>query len=100
MASGGGDGRVRLTAAPSGRFALTLTANAAPESLSQTVPLAGDAGEQYALTLLAQGAGLPAGQALTVTLATQAAGAEVDIVDLHVQLPVAGLHRFAGQPAP
>lgn len=86
VASGGSDGRVR-TAAPSGRFALTLTANAAAESLTQTVPLAGGAGERYALTFLAQGAGLPTGDAFTVTLRTAAAGADVDAATCTLNFP-------------
>jgi hypothetical protein len=59
VASGGGDGRV-AAATPNGRFAAVLQANGALETLSQAVEAAGDAGDTYALTFLAQGAGYQA----------------------------------------
>jgi hypothetical protein len=88
-ASGGGDGRARVSATPNGRFGLVLAANAAAESLAQTVALAGDAGEAYALGLLARGAGLPPGDALALTLRATLAGAEVDAATCNFAFPAA-----------
>ena len=56
-ASGGGDGRIRGTATPNGRFALTFQANNALETISQSRGLAGGAGETYTLTMLGRGRG-------------------------------------------
>jgi hypothetical protein len=78
VASGGGDGRTRSTATPSGKFALVFQANAALEALSQTVPVAGGPGETYTLNLLASGAALTVGEALTVMLESTTGGAPVD----------------------
>jgi predicted RecA/RadA family phage recombinase len=78
VASGGGDGRVRLTEAPSGKFAFVFQANAALETLSQTVAVAGGSGETYALTLLASGSGVTVGDEVTVTLASSNGGAPAD----------------------
>ena len=93
VASGGGDGRVRMADTPSGRFAVVLQANGALESLSQTLPLAGGAGETYALTLQALGAGLTPGEALDVTLRSSAAGTAVDAVTCTFGFPAADFSR-------
>jgi hypothetical protein len=95
VTSGGGDGRVRF-ATPNGKFAFLLQANAALESLSQTVPVAGGSGETYTLTLLASGSGLTVGEAMIVTLESTAGGTPVDAQTCTVTFPSA---TFAG-PAP
>jgi len=77
-ASGGGDVRTRLAAAPSGKFAFVFQANAALETLSQTRPISGGAGETYRLTMLGEGSGLTVGEEMTITLESKAGGATVD----------------------
>ncbi len=77
-ASGGGDVRTRLVAAPSGKFAFVFQANAVLETLSQTRPISGGPGETYRLTLLGQGSGLTVGEEMTITLESKAGGATVD----------------------
>ena len=94
-ASGGGDGRIAVAAAPSGRFAVALQANAALETLSQTVPVAGGAGESYAMTLVALGAGLTPGEAVTVTLRSELAGTAVDSASCTFTFPAAA---FSASP--
>jgi hypothetical protein len=78
VASGGGDGRVRFATAPSGKFVVAFQANAALESLNQSIPVAGGSGEIYTLTLLTLGSGLTVGDAMTVTLQATTEGAPVD----------------------
>ena len=95
VASGGGDGRLRTTTAPSGKFVVVLQANGALETLSQKVQAAGGSGETYALTLLALGAGLTAGQGLDVTLETMAGGTSVDTRTCTFAFPSAA---FSGSP--
>ena len=96
VASGGGDGRVRAATAPSGRFVALLQANGAPESLSQTVPVAGGAGESYALTLRALGAGLTSGEGMDITLRSKSAGTAVDTATCTFTFPASD---FSGSPA-
>ncbi len=91
MASGGGDGRVAFAATPSGRFALQLQANGVLETLSQTVTVAGAAGETYALTLQAMGAGLTPGEAVSVTLRSELAGVVVNSVTCTFPFPAIAL---------
>ena len=95
VASGGGDGRLRTTTAPSGKFVVVLQANGALETLSQKVQAAGGSGDTYALTLLALGAGLTAGQGLDVTLETMAGGTSVDTRTCTFAFPSAA---FSGSP--
>jgi hypothetical protein len=95
IASGGGDGRV-AAATPNGGFAAVLQANGALETLSQTVPAAGGAGETYALTLLGEGVGLTPGEAMDVTLRASAGGAVVDTANCSHPFPSAD---FKGTPA-
>ena len=78
VASGGGDGRVASATTPNGKFALTFQANSASESVTQSRPLAGTAGETYTLTLLGEGAGLTVGEGVTVVLETLSGGTVVD----------------------
>jgi hypothetical protein len=78
VASGGGDGRVRHTATPNGKFALTFQANNALETISQSRPIAGNAGETFTLTMLGEGAGLTVGQGMTVLIETLSGGTVVD----------------------
>jgi predicted outer membrane repeat protein len=95
VASGGGDGRV-AAATPNGAFAAVLQANGALETLSQTVPAAGGAGETYALTLLGEGVGLTPGEAMDVTLRASSGGAVVDTANCSHPFPSAD---FKGTPA-
>ena len=95
VASGGGDGRV-AAATPNGRFVAVLQANGALETLSQTVAAAGGAGETYALTFLAQGAGLTPGEAMDVTLRSASGGTAVDTTTCSFDFPSAD---FKGTPA-
>ncbi len=95
VASGGGDGRV-AAATPNGGFAAVLQANGALETLSQTVPAAGGAGDTYALTFLAQGAGLTPGEAMDVTLRSASGGTAVDTTTCSFDFPSAD---FKGTPA-
>ena len=78
VASGGGDGRVPSVTTPNGKFALTFLANSALETISQSRPLAGNAGETYTLTMLREGAGLTVGEGMTVVVETLSGGAVVD----------------------
>ena len=94
ITSGGGDGRV-ATATPNGGFALVLQANGALETLSQTVWAAGAGGETYALTFLAEGAGLTPGEAMDVTLRTASGGAVADTATCSFPFPSAD---FKGTP--
>jgi hypothetical protein len=87
-ASGGGDGRVAATT-PNGRFVAVLQANGALETLSQTMALGGGAGETYALTLLALGAGLTPGEAMDVTLRSALGGAVADTTTCSFTFPSA-----------
>jgi hypothetical protein len=96
VASGGGDDRSRSTAAPSGKFAFVFQANAALETLSQTRPVAGGAGETYILSLLGSGSGLTVGEAMTVTLESTNGGATVDSRTCTLTFPSA---TFSGPPA-
>lgn len=93
IASGGGDGRFRPVATPSGKFAFVFQANAALENLSQTVPIAGGSGETYTLTLLALGSGLTAGEAMTGTLESTSGGASVDTRTCTFTFPSAAFSR-------
>ncbi len=77
-ASGGADGRVRSATAPSGKFVFVFEANGALETLSQSRPLAGGSGDTYRLSLLASGAGLTPGEAMSATLRSTFGGAAVD----------------------
>jgi hypothetical protein len=77
-ASGGGDGRVRSATAPSGKFVFVFQANGALETLSQSRPLAGGSGDTYRLSLLASGAGLTPGEAMSASLRSTLGGAAVD----------------------
>ena len=95
-ASGGGDGRAADAATPNGRFVLLLAANGALETVSQAVPLAGDAGESYALSLRALGTGLTPGEGADLTLRSTQSGTPVDSVDLPVHVPRGGLLRRGG----
>jgi hypothetical protein len=95
VASGGGDGRVALATAPSGGFVAVLQANNALESLSQTVGVAGDAGDRYALTLLALGAGLNPGEGMDVTLRSASGGTAQDTATCSFAFPAAD---FKGTP--
>jgi hypothetical protein len=94
VASGGGDGRVRA-ATPSGQFVVVLQANGALETLSQTVAAAGGAGETYALTLLAQGAGLNPGEAMDVTLRSASGGTAADTATCSFPFPSADFKHTA-----
>jgi hypothetical protein len=96
LASGGGDERLRLAAAPSGKFIFVFQANAALENLSQTVPLAGGAGDTYTLNLLVSGSGLTVGEAMAVTLEATAGGTAVDATTCTFAFPSAAFAR----PAP
>ncbi len=96
VASGGGDGRIFSATAPSGKSALVFQANAALETISQSRPIAGVAGETYTLTLLGQGAGLTVGERMIVTLETRAGGAIVDTVTCPTRFRTAA---FSGAPA-
>jgi predicted outer membrane repeat protein len=96
VASGGGDGRIFLITAPSGKFALVFQANAALETISQSRPIAGAAGETYTLTLLGQGAGLTVGERMIVTLETLSGGAVVDAATCPTRFRAAA---FSGAPA-
>lgn len=96
VASGGGDGRVPAATAPSGQFVAVLQANGALETLSQTVGVAGGAGETYALTLLALGTQLNPGEAMDVTLRSASGGAAVDTTTCSFAFPAAD---FKGTPA-
>jgi hypothetical protein len=96
VASGGGDGRIRLTTTPSGKFALVFQANAALETLNQTVPATGGSGETFTLNLLASGSALTVGEALTVTLEATAGGVPVDTRTCTFAFPSAAFAR----PAP
>ena len=95
-ASGGGDGRAANAATPNGRFVLLLAANGALETVSQAVPLAGDAGESYALSLRALGTGLTPGEGADLTLRSTQSGTPVELVDLPVHVPRGGLLRRGG----
>ena len=88
VASGGGDGRV-LAATPNGRFVAVLSANGALETLSQTVAVAGGAGDTYALTLLALGTGLTPGEAMDVTLRSASGGTAADTATCSFAFPAA-----------
>jgi predicted outer membrane repeat protein len=94
VASGGGDGRV-AAATSNGGFVTVFQANGALETLSQTVGAAGAAGETYALTFLAQGAGLTPGEAMDVTLRAAAGGAVADTATCSFPFPSAD---FKGTP--
>jgi hypothetical protein len=94
VASGGGDERI-AAATPNGRFVLRLVANGALEVVGQTVPVAGGAGDAYALTLQGRGSGLTAGEALDATLETLSAGAIVDTSSCTLAFPA---DTFAGAP--
>lgn len=96
VASGGGDGRIRHAATPNGKFALTFQANNALETISQARPLAGSAGETYALTMLGQGAGLTVGERMTVLIETLSGGAVVDARTCNIPFQAAA---FLGAPA-
>jgi hypothetical protein len=96
VASGGGDGRLAFPASPNGGFALALVANEAVESLSQSVPVAGAAGADYALTLQALGAGMTAGETLVLTLRATLVGAPVDTAACAFAFPSPD---FAAAPA-
>lgn len=96
LASGAGDGRVRSTKAPSGRFIVVLQANGALETLTQTVSVAGGPGETYVLTLLGSGSGLTAGEALDVTLESTSGGMPVDSEGCSSPFPSSD---FSGSPA-
>ena len=96
VASGGGDGRIRHAATPNGRFALTLQANNALETISQSRPLAGNAGETYTLTMLGQGAGLTVGERMTVLIETLSGGTVVDTETCNIPFTAAA---FLGAPA-
>ena len=72
-----------------------LQANGALETLSQTVPAAGGAGETYALTLLGEGVGLTPGEAMDVTLRSAAGGTAVDTTTCSFDFPSAD---FKGTP--
>ena len=72
-----------------------LQANGALETLSQTVWAAGAAGETYALTFLAEGAGLTPGEAMDVTLRTASGGAVADTATCSFPFPSAD---FKGTP--
>ncbi len=96
VASGGGDGRIALPSAPSGGFAAVFQANGALESLSQRVGMAGGAGETYALTFLALGAGLNPGEAMDVTLRSASGGTALDTATCSFAFPSAD---FKGPPA-
>ncbi len=87
-ASGGGDGRL-AAATPNGRFVAILQANNALEALSQTIAAAGGAGDTYALTFPAQGAGLTPGEAMDVTLRSAAGGAIADTTTCSFAFPSA-----------
>ena len=95
VASGGGDGRTAAVGAPSGRFALVLVANGALEGIGQNVPMAGEPGDSFALTLLGLGAGLVPGEALDMTLRSKLAGAVVDVATCPFDFPAA---RLLGVP--
>jgi hypothetical protein len=86
----------RTAAAPSGKFAFVFQANAALETLSQTRPVAGGAGETYILSLLGSGSGLTVGEAMTVTLESTNGGATVDSRTCTLTFPSA---TFSGPPA-
>jgi predicted outer membrane repeat protein len=88
VATGGGDGRVAAPT-PNGRFVAVLQANGALETLSQTVGLAGGAGETYALTLLARGAGLTPGEIMDLTLKTSSGGTAADTITCGFAFPSA-----------
>jgi hypothetical protein len=95
ITSGGGDGRV-AAATPNGAFAAVLQANGALETLSQTVGAAGAAGETYALTFLAEGAGLTPGEAMDVTLRTASGGAVADTATCSFPFPSADFKGTSG----
>lgn len=95
VASGGGDGRVPLATTPNGKFALTFLANSALETVSQSRPLAGNAGETYTLTMLGEGAGLTVGEGMTVLLETLSGGAVVDTRTCTIPFKTAA---FRGSP--
>jgi hypothetical protein len=95
-ASGGGDGRIRHAATPNGKFALTLQANSALETVSQSRPVAGSGGETYTLTMLGQGAGLTVGERMTVLIETLAGGTVVDTRTCDIRFKTAD---FLGAPA-
>jgi hypothetical protein len=78
LVASGGDGRIRPVKAPSGKFVLVLQANSALETISQSRPLTGAAGDAYILTMLGEGAGLTVGETMTVTLEAQSAGTTID----------------------
>ena len=96
VASGGGDGRVRLATAPSGKFALVFRANSALEVLGQSRPISGAAGDAYTLTMLGEGTGLTVGEAMTVTLEALSAGTAVDTKTCTITFDTA---TFSGAPA-
>jgi hypothetical protein len=96
VASGGGDGRIRHAATPNGKFALTFQANSALETIGQSRPLAGNAGETYTLTMLGQGAGLTVGERMTVLIETLSGGTVVDTETCNIRFTAAA---FLGAPA-
>ena len=96
VASGGGDGRIRHTATPNGKFALTFQANNALETISQSRGLAGGAGETYTLTMLGEGAGLTIGERMTVLIETLSAGTVLDTETCNIRFKTAA---FLGAPA-
>jgi hypothetical protein len=96
VASGGGDGRIRHTATPNGKFALTFQANNALETISQSRGLAGSAGETYTLTMLGEGAGLTVGERMTVLIETLSGGTVVDTEICNIRFKAAA---FLGAPA-
>jgi predicted outer membrane repeat protein len=95
VASGGGDGRARHAATPNGKFALTFQANSALETISQSRPIAGNAGETYTLTMLGQGAGLTVGERMTVLIETLSGGTVVDTETCNIPFKTAA---FVGSP--
>ena len=94
-ASGGGDGRAVNAATPNGRFVLLLAANGALETLSQAVPLAGGAGESYALSLRALGTGLTPGEGAELTLRSTLSGTAVDLSTCAYTFPSADFSAAA-----
>jgi predicted outer membrane repeat protein len=96
VASGGGDGRILNAATPNGKFALTFQANSALETIRQSRPLAGSAGETYTLTMLGEGTGLTVGERMTVLIETLSGGAVVDTKTCNIRFKTAA---FSGAPA-